>query len=115
MATTEEPSETSDAKVENKPESEEPSSFIGSGSTEYTLDPSSSVDELNKGILGLLEPAVEEVNSRVNDVRSVTEYISKRALIFYKAHVQNNSTRDWFYRLYIHVTTFSCIFQEKSE
>ena len=72
MATTEEqPSEKPDAKVEDKRESEEPS-FIGSGSTEYTLDPSSSVDELSKGILGLLEPAVEEVNSRVNDVRLVT-------------------------------------------
>lgn len=66
MATTEE--QPSEKPVEDKRESEEPS-FVGSGSTEYTLDPSSSVDELSKGILGLLEPAVEEVNSRVNDVR----------------------------------------------
>lgn len=57
-----------EAKVEDKPENEEPS-LIGSGSTEYTLDTSNSVDELSKGILGLLEPAVEEINSRVNDVR----------------------------------------------
>lgn len=82
MATTEE--QPSEKPVEDKRESEEPS-FVGSGSTEYTLDPSSSVDELSKGILGLLEPAVEEVNSRVNDVRLVT-----RSKVY--SHVQNNST-----------------------
>lgn len=57
--------EKSEAEVE-EPEKE---TFISSNSTEYTLDPSSSVDELSKGILGLLEPAVEEVNNRVNDVK----------------------------------------------
>ena len=62
--------EQTEAKVEDTPEHEE-LSFVGSGSTEYTLDASGSVDELSKGILGLLEPAVEEVNSRVNDVRFV--------------------------------------------
>ena len=60
---------TEEAKVEDKSEKEP--SFISSESTEYTLDSSSSVDELSKGILGLLEPAVEEVNNRVNDVRLV--------------------------------------------
>ena len=60
---------TEEAKVEDRPEKEP--SFVSSESTEYTLDSSSSVDELSKGILGLLEPAVEEVNNRVNDVRLV--------------------------------------------
>lgn len=65
MATEEKPE-----AAEGKPKNEEPS-LIGSGSMEYTLDASNSVEELSKGILGLLEPAVEEVNSRVNDVRFV--------------------------------------------
>ena len=67
MATEEKPEDKPEVKVENV-KNEEPA-LVGSGSTEYTLDPSSSVDELSKGILGLLEPAVEEVNGRVNDVR----------------------------------------------
>jgi len=66
MATEEEP----EVKTEGKPENEEPP-IVRSGSMEYTLDASSSVEELSKGILGLLEPAVEEVNNRVNDVRFV--------------------------------------------
>ena len=60
---------TEEAKAEDRTEKEP--SFVSSESTEYTLDSSSSVDELSKGILGLLEPAVEEVNNRVNDVRLV--------------------------------------------
>ena len=60
---------TEEAKVEDRTEKE--ASLISSESTEYTLDSSSNVDELSKGILGLLEPAVEEVNNRVNDVRFV--------------------------------------------
>jgi len=63
--------ETPEAKVEDRPEKEEP--FVRSESTEYNLDTSSSVDELSKGILGLLEPAVEELNNRVNDVRLVVD------------------------------------------
>lgn len=62
---------TEEAKVEDRTEKE--ASLISSESTEYTLDSSSNVDELSKGILGLLEPAVEEVNNRVNDVRSVVK------------------------------------------
>ena len=68
MATEEKLEDNPEAKEENVIKNEE-LSFVGSGSTEYTLDSSSSVDELSKGILGLLEPAVEVVNSRVNDVR----------------------------------------------
>lgn len=71
MATTEAKDEDKpEVKVEEKLENEDPS-FVRSGSTEYTLDPSSGVDELSKGLLGLLVPAVEEVNGRVNDVRLV--------------------------------------------
>ena len=62
---------TEEAKVEDRTEKE--ASLISSESTEYTLDSSSNVDELSKGILGLLEPAVEEVNNRVNDVRFVVK------------------------------------------
>ena len=74
MATTEE--STSDKQEDEpieKPDSENiPASLVGSGSTDYTLDASTTnVDELATGILGLLAPAVEEVNERVGDVRWV--------------------------------------------
>ena len=59
-------------KPVEKPDSENAAgSLVGSGSTDYTLDANTNVDELAAGTLGLLAPAVEEVNERVNDVRFV--------------------------------------------
>jgi len=81
MATTAEESvsdksATAEDKPVEKPDGENvAASLVGSGSTDYTLDANTNVDELATGILGLLAPAVEEVNERVNDVRFVP-YVS---------------------------------------
>jgi len=71
-------------KPVEKPDSENAAaSLVGSGSTDYTLDANTNVDELATGILGLLAPAVEEVNERVNDVRFVPSVsVAHRANVY---------------------------------
>ncbi|XP_065916480.1 SNARE-associated protein Snapin-like [Dysidea avara] len=70
VSTEEDVSDKPEDKPVEKPDIENAAaSLVGSGSTDYTLDANTNVDELATGILGLLSPAVEEVNERVNDVR----------------------------------------------